>query len=72
MTDRQKEIYFSVLKQKIKPPIIGSATIKGEVKEIEFYDESKLRELNIVRVCYRDEENRRCTSFINPTLLVKY
>lgn len=71
MTYRQKEIYFSALKQKIKPPVIGSATIKGEIKEIEFYDESKVHELNIVRVCYRDEKNRRCTSFISPPLLVK-
>lgn len=71
MTDEQKNNYYNALKKKEQPPIIGTAIIKGELKQIEFFDESRLDELNRVRVCYRDNINRRVTSFIEPNFLKK-
>lgn len=48
------------------PQPIGKATIKGERKEIEFYDPTKVESEGFIRVYSRDEERRVVVSFITP------
>jgi len=54
------------------PPAIGSALIKGEWKDVELIDESRVDALLKIRVIWRDEKNRRCTSFVHPDDVKKY
>ena len=56
----------------MKNNIIGSALINNTWKDIETIDESRLKEEGFVRVIWRDNKNRRVTSFVTPSNIKKY
>ena len=44
----------------------GSAFVRGQWKKVELVDKNMLRTEKLVRVIWRDEQNRRVTSFVAP------
>lgn len=54
-----------------KDIIVGTAEIKGEVRNIILIDESRLKTEGIVRVMWRDELGRRNTNFVKPQKIKK-
>jgi len=47
-----------------QPIIIGRAFVNRQWKDIELIDENKMELSQVVRVIWRDELNRRVTSFV--------
>jgi hypothetical protein len=52
--------------------VIGSAFVRGQWKDVELIDESKVDLVQRVRVIWRDEQNRRVTSFVSPSEVKKH
>lgn len=49
--------------------IIGTAVVRGAIREIVHIDKSRLIEENVIRVIYRDKQDRRVTAFIREEAL---
>lgn len=67
MTEKQKNEYYDALQNGQQPVVIGSAFVRNEWKDVELIEESNVNELQRVRVIWRDEKNRRVTSFVAPS-----
>ncbi len=52
--------------------VIGRAFVRGQWKDVELIDESKVDLLQQVRVVWRDEQNRRVTTCVSPTYVKKH
>jgi len=50
--------------------IIGQAQIGDVTRNLITIDKTKLKELGVVRVMWRDEQGRRVTSFVKPEQLI--
>lgn len=53
-------------KYKVEVESIGNALVRGEWKDVELIDESRIDTEQRVRVIYRDEQNRCCSAFVIP------
>lgn len=70
--NKQTEEYYKGLFEGKQPVVVGQAFVRGEWKNLELIDETRVESERIIRVIWRDEQHRRVTSFLSPNDVIKY
>lgn len=68
---KRAEEYYRYRDAGKQPPIIGQAIVRGERKNVEVIDPTFLKTEGVMRVVFRDKQNRMVTAFIPPSDVVK-